>query len=139
MKKIQNLLCLAFLALVFTTFSATETQAQAAGREQPAAVFTALDSMETWSLASIPTTLPDGRHVLATHKKNRTQVIIVARGGKIAQVGHQTGNGTFKALTPNDAPCISGGFCTTYQARICYTMPWGACVCVCGGFLTSRN
>lgn len=139
MTTIKNLFFGSFLAVVATIFTMNNVQAQASGNQQPAAVFTAVDSSEVWSVARIPATLSDGKHVLATHKKNRTQVVIVVRNGQIAQVGHQTAGASFKAITPNASPCISGGFCTTYQARLCYTMPWGACVCVCGGFLTSNT
>jgi len=139
MTTIKNLFFGSFLAVVATVFTMNNVQAQASGNQQPAAVFTAVDSSEVWSVARIPATLSDGKHVLATHKKNRTQVVVVVRKGQIAQVGHQTAGASFKALTPNASPCISGGFCTTYQARLCYTMPWGACVCVCGGFLTSNT
>jgi len=138
MSPIKNLFFLSFLAVVATLFTANTAQAQASGNTQPAAVFTAVDSADVWTPARIPNTLADGKQLLATHKKNRTQVIAVVRGGKIAQVGVLVPGAKFKALTPNASPCISGGFCLSYQARICYTIG-NQCVCVCGGFLSSGN
>ncbi len=140
MAPFKNLLFLFSLAVLATIFTTNNAAAQSATRvRQPAAVFTAVDSSEVWIVAKMPSVLPDGKHVLATHKKNRTQIILVARGGKIAQVGHQAPGAAFKALPANATPCISGGFCTTYQARVCYTSPWGSCICVCGGFITTGN
>ena len=129
-----------FFAFIIAVLAGTSTFAQGAGKVSVHDIsfmtFNA-ESNEDWIIKEFGSKVKDGRHVLATYKKDKSQVIAVVRAGKIAQVGILPVGGQFKALTPTSSPCLSGGFCTTFQAKICYYINGVGCVCVCGGFLTS--
>ncbi len=75
----------ALVAIVFASFS-TETHAQTRKSGDPAIVFNAEDAGQ-WYISRIGERVPNGETVLATLKRDRTQIIAKVRDGKIVQVG----------------------------------------------------
>lgn len=138
MKTFKNFFFLtALVALVFASFS-TATQAQTRASQQPAMVFNA-DDADLWVVPAIPARVPDGQTVLATHKRDRTQIIALVRGGEIVRVGYKPVGKSFVPLPQNASPCTPSGLCFSFQIQHCYTTPWGACFCVCGAWITLGN
>ena len=98
-----------------------------------------LVNMKAWNVARIPNKIPNGQFVLAKHKRTGTKLAAIMRNGKIMMVGTIPARGQFKVLQANAQPCLDSGFCLNFQVVHCYTLPWGECVCVCGGFFTTGN
>ncbi len=136
MTTFKNFFFLSILALVAVVFTAQNTQAQSSAGS-PALVFSADDEAD-YNVARIPSRLEDGRHVIATHKKTRTQIIAVIKSGKLAQIGVLPAGGSFKALSPAASPC-NNVICGTWQIKKCFTTPWGSCICVCGAWITAAG
>ncbi|HMQ63988.1 MAG TPA: hypothetical protein PKE06_25110 [Flavilitoribacter sp.] len=142
MKTFKNFFVLTILALVAASLTPNTAQAQSKVQaltsvQYPYWVFNAEEEND-YAVAEVPRKLEDGRHVMATNKKNRTQVIAVVKGGRIAQVGLLPAGGRFKALTPAASPC-NNITCFSFQIKHCYTTPWGDCICVCGAWITAGN
>lgn len=130
------------LALLFALFACGTTFAQGGGKVSMNDIsfmtFNA-ENNNDWNIKTFGATVADGRHVLATHKKTKTQVIAIVRGGKIAEIGYIPVGGTYKALLPASSPCLSGGFCYSFQAKNCYYVQGVGCVCVCGAFVANTG
>lgn len=108
---------------------------QAQTRVDSSFVFSAGDPGQ-WNVAKLGYPLADGRHVMATHKTNKTQVIIVVRSRKIASVGTMVPGGPFKILNPSTAaPCTSSP-CLSFQIKHCFVIG-GQCFCICGAWITT--
>jgi hypothetical protein len=134
MKTFKNLFFLAFLALVATVFTSNVAQAQTGANDRPALEFNT-DDIEDYKLAKLPGRLPDGRTVIATHKKTGTQIAVLVRGGKLVQLGTVV-KGRFTSVSPTSGPC-NNVICTTFQIKKCFIMPWGGCICICGSWITA--
>lgn len=137
MKIFKKIFFLTSLIVMVSIFFADDANAQ---RTVPTEDFTLnFEKIKTWNVARIPNKIPNGQFVLAKHKRTGTKLAAIMRNGKIMMVGTIPARGQFKALVANAQPCLGSGFCLTFQAVHCYTMPWGECVCVCGGFYTTGN
>ena len=136
MTTFKNFFFLTILALVAVVFTANNSQAQTSV-QYPYYAFNADDEAD-YDVATVPSRLEDGRQVIATHKKTRTQIIAVIKSGKIAQIGVQPAGGRFKALSPAASPC-NNVICATFQIKKCFTTPWGTCICVCGAWITAAG
>lgn len=125
-------------ALLIALFACTTAFAQAgAGKVSTHDISFSADDMSQWDLKTLPDNARDGQHVLAVSKTDRSQIVVVLRGGKIAQVGLvKVGAGTL-TLSPSTTPCSSTGPCLSFQIKHCYTVPGGGCVCVCGAWITN--
>lgn len=110
--------------------------AQASGTPRPNQYKIGIDSVAMWRIRPLAMDSLNGRFAMATHKTNGTQIMVVLREGKIAQVGYQLKKGSFIALPPQSAPCGAGVTCPTYQLKRCFSLPWGTCVCICGTWIT---
>jgi hypothetical protein len=137
MKTFKNFFFLtALIAIVFASFT-TETQAQTRQTDDPAMVFNA-DNMDDWYASKIPTRVRDGETVLATSRKDRTQIVAQVREGKIVQIGYKPVGKSFIPLPQNAGGC-NPVTCFSFQIQHCYNTPWGDCICVCGAWFTSGN
>jgi hypothetical protein len=125
----------ALVAIVFASFT-TGAQAQNTAGDDPAMVFNT-DNLDDFRVANIPSKVPNGETVLATYKKDRTQIIAIVRDGKIAQVGYKPVGKSFIPLPQNAGLCSPAGLCFSWQIQHCYFTPWGDCVCVCGAWITN--
>lgn len=137
MKTFKMIFSLAVFVFASSLFTSNAVQAQTAGGNASLLEFDAED-MENWDIAELPADTRDGRHVVATYKKNRTQLIATIKGGKIAEVGVLPVGGRYKVLTPSASPC-SQIICPTFQIKHCFYTPWGTCVCICGAWITTAG
>lgn len=137
MKTFKQLLSLlSFIAVLFVSFS-PEAQAQTVTGSIAGTVFDS-ENMEQWELSSISPRLRDGEAVLATFKKDRTQIIAKIRGGKIAQIGYKAAGKPFVSLPQNArSQCPTYGKCYSWQLKKCFYPPWGVCFCVCGTWISA--
>lgn len=79
----------------------------------------------------------EGRNAVGRNTRTGDQLIIVVKNGKLTEFGTQSATGGYKVLLPASSPCISGPICTTFNPPKCFRLPGGACVCVCGPWITS--
>jgi hypothetical protein len=136
MKTFRKFFFLTALVAVFSASFTLEAQAQTQGNEDPAMIFNT-DNMDDYRVANIPSRIPNGEIILATYKKDRTQIIAIVREGKIAQVGYKPAGNAFIPLPQNAGPCSSSGLCLSWQIQHCFHTPWGDCICVCGAWITN--
>jgi hypothetical protein len=136
MKTFRKFFFLTALVAVFSVSFTNQAQAQTSGNEDPAMVFNT-DNMDAYRVAQIPSRVPNGETVLATSKRDRTQIIAQVREGKIVQVGYKPAGKAFIPLPQNAGPCSPSGLCFSWQIQHCYFTPWGDCICVCGAWISA--
>lgn len=133
---LKNFMALAVLVLMTAAFATSTVSAQSTPSNAEV-IFNAEDP-SAWHVEELGNNLADGRHTLATFKKNRTKIIVVIKGGRIAEIGQLPQGGAYKVLTPSSAPCFTIK-CPNFAPPRCYTI-MGQCVCVCSGsWLTLQN
>lgn len=143
MKTFKNIFFLtALIAAVFASFT-TEVQAQAQlelrPTNEPAIIFNA-ENMDAYYVSRIPARVRDGEVVLATLKRDRTQVVAKVREGKIVKVGFKRVGKDFTEFRRQPADsCGISGLCLSWQQQRCFYTPWGQCICICGSWYTGRN
>lgn len=134
MTTFKNLFALLTLMVFAAYFAPNALQAQT--RVDSSFVFSAGEPGQ-WNVAKLRYPLADGRHVMATHKTNKTQVAIDVRSRKIVRLGTIVPGGPFKVLNPSTAaPCAPNLSCATFQIKHCFVIN-GQCFCVCGAWITT--
>lgn len=81
----------------------------------------------------------EGRNTVGRNTRTGDLLVVVVRNGKLVEFGTQNAAGAFKAVSPNASPCNSTIHCTTLNPPKCFTLPGGACVCVCGPWITAAG
>jgi hypothetical protein len=138
MKPFKKIFFLTALVAIISASFSTETYAQSRKSDDPAMVFNT-DNMDEWYVSKIPPRVRDGETVLATSRKDRTQIIAKVREGKIVQLGYKPVGKDFTPLRKNASACSPTGLCFSWQIPHCYHTPWGDCICVCGAWFTTGN
>lgn len=78
----------------------------------------------------------EGRNIVGENTRTGEKLIVVVKGGKLTGFGTQAARGSFKLLTPSASPCFTIT-CGTFNPPKCFPLSNGACVCVCGPWITS--
>jgi hypothetical protein len=81
-------------------------------------------------------TVKEGRNVVGKNTRTGEKLVVVVKNGKLSGFGVQPVGGAFKSLSPNASPCFTIT-CFSFNPPKCFTLPSGACVCVCGPWISS--
>ena len=92
------------------------------------------EEINLWDIARVPNKVADGQLVLATYKKDGTQLIAQVRGGKIVEIGEQSRGFKYVPLVQRSITCPVPR-CKAYGYVYCYVVK-KQCFCICMGDLT---
>jgi len=134
----KKIIALTLFASAIAFFATPQVQAQTASGgfniqmhvEPQAAAYIKFDGIDG------ECTVVEGRNIVGSNTQTGDKLVLVVKNGKLSGFGVELKRGVFKALSPNAAPCFSIT-CTTFNPPKCFTIPGGACVCVCGPWITS--
>lgn len=136
----KNFAPIALFAFAIALFTAAPAQAQTNDGslkiqmhvEPQAAAYIKFDGIDGECIVK------EGRNIVGKNTRTGEKLIVVVKNGKLSGFGVQPVGGSFKAISPNSAPCFSIT-CFSFNPPKCFTLPSGACVCVCGPWITSNS
>lgn len=137
MNFLKSFIQLTVLVVAISTFSITTITAQAGSFNISIRIDSLTAGFIKFDGVDGSHQMKEGSNIVGRNSRTGEKLIINVKSGKLVSMGTQSKTGAFKALSPNAAPCNPGIRCPNFAPPKCFTIPGGACVCVCGPWITT--